>query len=103
MSATPSAQPRVTPLVSTQSFLGTLKSIIVYSWVNVLLLFVPVGIVTRLLKAHPSIIFTSNALAVIPLSGLLTYATEAIASDMGDTVGALLNVSFGNLVELVIL
>ena len=44
-----------------------------------------------------------NAIAIIPLSGLLSYATESVASTMGDTVGALMNVTFGNAVELVIL
>jgi Ca2+/H+ antiporter len=30
-------------------------------------------------------------------------ATECIAREMGDNIGALLNISFGNLVELIIL
>jgi Ca2+:H+ antiporter len=37
------------------------------------------------------------------LSNLLTLATECIARDMGDSVGALLNISFGNLIEMIIL
>lgn len=44
-----------------------------------------------------------NAIAIIPLAGLLTYATESVAHKLGDTLGALLNVSFGNAVELIIL
>jgi hypothetical protein len=81
----------------------TLRAIVFYSWGNLLLAFVPIGIVTYLSRANSSIVFTSNAIAIIPLSGLLTYATESIASDMGDTVGALMNISFGNLIEVVIL
>lgn len=85
------------------SIVFTLRAIVFYSWGNLLLAFVPIGIVTYLSKANSSIVFTSNAIAIIPLSGLLTYATESIASDMGDTVGALMNISFGNLIEVVIL
>jgi Ca2+/H+ antiporter len=43
-----------------------------------------------------------NAVAIVPLAGLLTYATESLASYVGDTVGALMNVTFGNAVELII-
>ena len=43
-----------------------------------------------------------NAIAIIPLAGLLSHATESVAASMGDTWGALLNVSFGNAVELII-
>lgn len=85
------------------SLLETVRRILFYSWINVLLLFVPVGIITYLTQGGPYLVFTSNALAVIPLSGLLTMATECIAREMGDSIGALLNISFGNLVELIIL
>ncbi|RDL31809.1 uncharacterized protein BP5553_09211 [Venustampulla echinocandica] len=88
---------------SCMSIVFTLRAIVCCSWGNLLLVFVPIGIVTYISKAHPSIIFASNAIAIIPLSGLLAYATENIASDMGDTVGALMNISFGNLVEVIIL
>ncbi len=48
------------------------------------------------------VIFAMNAIAIIPLAGLLSHATESVASRLGDTVGALLNVTFGNAVELII-
>jgi hypothetical protein len=85
------------------SVLVTLKRILAYSWLNVLLIFVPVGILTYLTHADPIVVFTSNALAIIPLSTLLSCGTENVAIDMGDTVGALMNISFGNAVELLIL
>jgi Ca2+:H+ antiporter len=43
-----------------------------------------------------------NAVAIIPLAGILSHATECVASRLGDTIGALLNVTFGNAVELII-
>jgi Ca2+:H+ antiporter len=79
------------------------KEAILHSWVNVLLIFVPVGIAVNFAGSKPEIIFAMNAIAIVPLAGLLTYATESVASRLGDTLGALLNVSFGNAVELIIL
>ncbi len=90
-------------------FIRDVKYIIFSSWINWLLIFVPVGIILGALVdwAHsgivsPSVVFAINAVAIIPLASLLAYATESVASKMGDTVGALLNVTFGNAVELIV-
>ncbi|KAL1990363.1 hypothetical protein VTN49DRAFT_6202 [Thermomyces lanuginosus] len=88
----------------------TIKGIIMSSWINVLLVFVPVGIALGALhrsegehsSISPTVIFVVNALAIIPLAWMLGYATECVAANMGDTIGALLNVTFGNAVELII-
>ncbi|CAK7219801.1 hypothetical protein SCUCBS95973_003943 [Sporothrix curviconia] len=89
------------PNVATRFFL-TVKDILLSSWINVLLVFVPVGIAAHFAKLSAGIIFAMNAIAIIPLAGLLSHATESVASRMGDTVGALMNVTFGNAVELII-
>ncbi|KAH0157708.1 hypothetical protein KCU67_g7805, partial [Aureobasidium melanogenum] len=73
-----------------------------HSWVNVLLVFVPAGIIVKALDVNASVVFALNAVAIIPLAGMLAYATEVVASRLGDTLGALMNVSFGNAVELII-
>ncbi|KEQ65904.1 uncharacterized protein M437DRAFT_41034 [Aureobasidium melanogenum CBS 110374] len=73
-----------------------------HSWVNVLLIFVPAGIIVKALDINASVVFALNAVAIIPLAGMLAYATEVVASRLGDTLGALMNVSFGNAVELII-
>ncbi|KAI3340665.1 Sodium/calcium exchanger protein-domain-containing protein [Ustulina deusta] len=81
----------------------TTKKILFHSWINVGLVFVPVGIVVaNIPNAPPGATFGINAAAIIPLAALLSYATESVARRMGDTVGALLNVTFGNAVELII-
>jgi calcium/proton exchanger cax len=36
--------------------------------------------------------------AIIPLASLLAFATESVAVRLGDSWGALLNVTFGNAV-----
>lgn len=84
-------------------FYEVLKETLMSSWVNVLLVFVPVGIAVQAAGISPTIVFAMNAIAIIPLAGLLSHATESVASEMGDTIGALMNVTFGNAVELIIL
>lgn len=79
------------------------KTTLLHSWVNILLIFVPVGIAVEAAHMSPAIIFAMNAVAIVPLAGLLSHATECVASRLGDTVGALINVTFGNAVELIIL
>jgi len=89
----------------------TAKGVAFSSWINWLLLFVPAGIAVGALHrgmgdsspVSPTVIFAINAVAIVPLASMLGYATECVASNMGDTIGALLNVTFGNAVELIIL
>ncbi|KAL2260894.1 hypothetical protein VTK26DRAFT_4965 [Humicola hyalothermophila] len=83
-------------------FLIILKTILFSSVVNILLVFVPVGFAVRFAKLPAGVVFGMNAVAIIPLASLLSHATEVVASRLGDTVGALMNVTFGNAVELII-
>jgi hypothetical protein len=85
-------------------FLATCWRILTYSYLNLLLVFVPIGIAVEVVPGmSPGVKFAMNALAIVPLAGLLSYATESVAHKMGDSIGALLNVTFGNAVELIIL
>ncbi|CAK7215247.1 hypothetical protein SCUCBS95973_002417 [Sporothrix curviconia] len=84
------------------SCMDSFRRMLFSSWLNALLVFVPIGMVTYMTHMKPIAVFATNAIAVIPLSSLLTAATERVASDAGDTVGALLNISLGNLVELIL-
>ena len=68
-----------------------------------LLVFVPIGLAANFAHLDPAIVFAMNAVAIVPLAGLLSHATESVAARLGDTLAALLNVSFGNAVELIIL
>ncbi|KAK7217648.1 hypothetical protein V2G26_005651 [Clonostachys chloroleuca] len=83
-------------------FIVELRSILLAGWINILTIFVPIGLITYVVKAQPILIFLTNAVAIVPLSALLTEATERIADDAGDTIGALLNISLGNIVELIL-
>ncbi|KAM7216136.1 Sodium/calcium exchanger domain containing protein [Rhypophila decipiens] len=83
-------------------FMMAVKGILFYSVINVFLVFVPVGMVVHFTSMPAGVVFAMNAIAIVPLAGLLSHATESVASRMGDTVGALINVTFGNAVELII-
>ena len=98
------AKPPITTrmLAGTKRFGVHMKNAILHSWVNVLLVFIPIGIAAEAAGLSAGIVFAMNAVAIIPLAGMLAYATESVARRLGDTLGALLNVSFGNAVELII-
>ena len=68
-----------------------------------LLAFVPVVFVAQELEhdAH-TLLFVLSVLAIVPLTVLLSHATESVAAKTGDAVGGLLNATLGNLAELVI-
>ncbi|KAK4462898.1 putative calcium transporter [Cladorrhinum samala] len=89
-------------LIPAAVVLAAVREILLSSYANILLIFVPVGIAVHAAHAPAGVVFAMNALAIVPLAGLLSHATESMASRMGDTVGALMNVTFGNAVELII-
>ncbi|CAJ0648250.1 15812_t:CDS:2 [Entrophospora sp. SA101] len=73
-----------------------------YSSLNFLLIFLPLGFLAKSFNLSDTYIFTFNFLAIIPLSKLLGFATEDISLRVGQTLGGLLNATFGNAVELII-
>ena len=102
-SSPPTTPPAAKPSVWTRFWLA-FKAVLLNSRLNVLLVFVPVGIaVAQLDGVSPGLVFAMNAVAIVPLAGLLSFATESVAHRLGDSLGALLNVTFGNAVELIIL
>jgi len=72
-----------------------LQATIFNSWINILLLAAPVGIALNYAHINGKIIFCVNFIAIIPLAGMLSFATEEIALHVGESLGGLLNASFG--------
>ena len=72
------------------------------NYVNILLVFVPAGIVLGALGMDPTAVFIVNFLAIMPLAALLSFATEELSAKMGQTIGGLMNATFGNAVELIV-
>lgn len=71
-------------------------------YINFLLVIVPFGIIAGELNWAPTTVFTLNFFAIIPLAAVLSFATEEIAMKLGETLGGLLNATFGNAVELIV-
>jgi Ca2+:H+ antiporter len=68
-----------------------------------LLVFVPVVFVAAKLKPEAqTLLFALSTLAIVPLTVLLSHATESVAAKTGDAVGGLLNATLGNMAELII-
>ncbi|POR35185.1 Vacuolar calcium ion transporter [Tolypocladium paradoxum] len=78
------------------------KVTLLSSYVNFLLVMVPVGIVAGASHWSPTAVFTINFFAIIPLAAVLSFATEEISIKLGETMGGLLNATFGNAVELIV-
>jgi len=94
---------------SARSWKGLPKLFVVTTWevlksnyANVLLVFVPLGIIAGIAKWDPVTIFILNFFAIIPLAALLSFATEELSAKLGQTLGGLMNATFGNAVELIV-
>lgn len=65
------------------------------SWINILLIAAPVGIALNYAGVNKIVVFVVNFIAIIPLAAMLSFATEEIALHVGESLGGLLNASFG--------
>ena len=78
------------------------KVTLLSNYVNILLVFVPLGIVAGATNWDPVVVFVLNFFAIVPLAAVLSFATEEISMKLGQTMGGLLNATFGNAVELIV-
>lgn len=53
-----------------KSPLQIFKEIMFSSWVNLLLVFIPVGIALHFVNVNPTVVFIMNFLAIVPLAGV---------------------------------
>src|SRR4051812_41752574 len=67
-----------------------------------LLVTVPLPFIGQALHLGHTPLFLLSVVAIVPLAGLLSTATESVAAKLGDAKGGLLNATLGNLTELVI-
>ncbi|WRT66116.1 calcium/proton exchanger [Kwoniella shivajii] len=91
------------------TYMGSLKAAIMSTWLNVLLVFIPIGWALYLAKHSggkesitDTAVFITTFISIIPLAGLLGFATEEAALRLGQTLGGLLNATLGNAVELIV-
>lgn len=79
-----------------------IQATIFNSWINILILAAPVGVALNYAGVSKVVVFVVNFIAIIPLAAMLSFATEEISVHVGQTLGGLLNASFGNAVELIV-
>lgn len=63
---------------------------------------VPIGIVAGAMGWNSTAVFTLNFFAIIPLAAIISFATEKISMKLGESMGGLLNATFGNAAELIV-
>ena len=71
-------------------------------WPYALTPLIPVALVLTLVDADATLLFITSALGVIPGAALTGRATEELVRRTGAGIGGLMNVTFGNLPELII-
>ena len=69
---------------------------------NVLLIALPVTVYFNYIEHNYSMAFFSSLVAIMPLAFLMGRATEEIALRTSESLGGLLNATFGNAAELII-
>lgn len=68
---------------------------------NVLLIFVPMGVASKYAGWNSAAVFATNFMAIVPLASILGASTEVLATHTGQLIGGLLNATFGNAVEMI--
>lgn len=70
---------------------------------NWLMVFVPISIAMEHFYPHLHLfVFLTASVAILPLAGWMSRATEHLAEKTGEGIGGLLNATFGNAAELII-
>ncbi|CAE6442163.1 unnamed protein product [Rhizoctonia solani] len=72
------------------------------SWFNILLVFIPLALAAEKLEWDAGLRFAFSFIGIVPLAKLLGEATEQLSMRLGQTLGGLLNASFGNAVEIIV-
>ena len=76
--------------------------LITCSYLNLMLFAVPLGWAAHIWHGGPVLVFTLNFIGLIPLALVLGNVTEDLADRFGDTIGGLINATFGNVVEMML-
>jgi len=75
------------------------KAMLLGSKMNVLLVF---GVATPVVRGQAALTFSFACLALLPLAALLGEVTEKVAFHTSETIGGLLNATFGNATEALV-
>ncbi|RAL66789.1 hypothetical protein DID88_007572 [Monilinia fructigena] len=71
------------------------------SWLSLLLPFVPAGFASNYTNLPPVVKFILNFFAIFPSASIVDMAMDEVMLSVGNTVGVLIYMTFGNIVQLV--
>lgn len=71
-------------------------------WLFFLIASLPLALLAEVLRFPPLLVFILAALAIVPLAGAISEATEDLSEATGPRIGGLLNATFGNVAELIL-
>lgn len=85
-------------------FARSVKVVLFSTKICILLLFVPIALALGHAGGNisPGPIFFFSVLAIVPLAERLGFVTEEVAAHTNETLGGLLNATFGNVTELIV-
>jgi len=72
------------------------------NWLNLLLLCTPPAMLSNYMNWGSGVTFTLSLLAIAPFAERLSFVTEQLALHTSETLGGLLNATFGNVTELIV-
>lgn len=84
------------------TWLQSFKFYLFGSYLNILLIFIPLSLLSHNLNWDAALRFSFSFMAIIPLAKLLGVSTEEMSIKLGPTWAGLLNASFGNAVEIIV-
>ncbi|GAA5875247.1 hypothetical protein JCM16303_000554, partial [Sporobolomyces ruberrimus] len=84
------------------TYVESFKNLLFGGWINIALVAVPLSFISHFAKWGSTADFIISFIAIVPLASLLGEATEQCSLKLGQTVGGLLNATFGNAVELIV-
>lgn len=67
-----------------------------------LLILIPISVALDFFGAPPLWVFITASLSIVPLAEWMRRATEQVSVHAGQSIGGLLNVTFGNVAELIL-
>ena len=80
----------------------SLNALLFTNYLNLLMLCTPFAVLARQHGGSDGVIFTFSLLAIAPFAERLSFVTEQLALHTSETLGGLLNATFGNVTELIV-
>jgi len=80
----------------------SVSALLLQNWLNALMLCTPLAVVWVVNEWSPGLVFLFSLLAIAPFAERLSFVTEQLAMHTSETLGGLLNATFGNVTELIV-